>query len=174
MSLPSQETSSDYVFVFYGPQVKRMTVEQFLDNLWRMTGTVPASAAVDFGDRGKEPVRASIVNSDALMRSLGRPNREQVVTTRPPDLTTLQALDLSNGQVMTDLVNRGAANLLASHPNATAGELIDKLFVSALQRKPTDAELRTSQELIGDPVSPEGVADFLWALFMLPDFQLIH
>ena len=54
-------------------------------------------------------IRASLVNADALMRSLGRPNREQVVTTRPDQLTTLQALDLSNGQTLTDLLSRGAA-----------------------------------------------------------------
>ncbi len=47
-------------------------------------------------------VRAALVNSDFLMRSLGRPNREQVVTVRPDDLTTLEAVDLSNGQTLAD------------------------------------------------------------------------
>ena len=42
------------------------------------------------------------------MRSLGRPNREQVVTTRPDQLTTLQALDLANGQILTDDARRAA------------------------------------------------------------------
>ena len=55
-----------------------------------------------------------MVKSDPLMRSLGRPNREQVVTTRSDTLTTLEALDLSNGQVFNDLLAGGAADLLNS------------------------------------------------------------
>ena len=51
-------------------------------------------------------VRAALVKSDPLMRSLGRPNREQVVTTRSDVLTTLEALDLSNGQVLNDILDR--------------------------------------------------------------------
>ena len=60
-------------------------------------------------------IRAALVKADALMRSLGRPNREQVVTTRRDVLTTLQALDLSNGQILADMLARGAANLLKAH-----------------------------------------------------------
>ena len=66
-----------------------------------------------------------MVKADELMRSLGRPNREQVVTTRSDTLTTLEALDLSNGQVFNDLLAGGAASLLNSKPKATADELID-------------------------------------------------
>ena len=61
-------------------------------------------------------VRASLVASDPIMRSLGRPNREQVVTTRPEDLSTLQALDLTNGREFAALLDRGARNLRERHP----------------------------------------------------------
>ena len=43
-------------------------------------------------------VRAALVKNDFLMRSLGRPHRNQVVTSRPAELTMLQAIDLANGQ----------------------------------------------------------------------------
>ena len=45
------------------------------------------------------------------MRSLGRPNREQVVSDRPSMLTTLQALDLSNSQLLAETLSRGAPNV---------------------------------------------------------------
>ena len=51
--------------------------------------------------------RASLVASDLLMRSLGRPNREQVVSDRPANLTTLEALDLSNSPLLAETLNRG-------------------------------------------------------------------
>ena len=56
--------------------------------------------------------RASLVASDMLMRSLGRPNREQVVSDRPANLTTLQALDLANSPLLAETLNRGAANVV--------------------------------------------------------------
>ena len=42
------------------------------------------------------------------MRSLGRPNREQVVTTRPAEMTTLEAIEMSNGQPLAELLQQGA------------------------------------------------------------------
>ena len=64
-----------------------MTAEQFLDAVWMITGTAPARptrrpARRRGGRAGHRFVRAALVNADLLMRSLGRPNREQVVTTR--------------------------------------------------------------------------------------------
>ena len=64
-------------------------------------------------------VRASLVTADLLMRSLGRPNREQVVTVRPDHLSTLQALDLSNGAILADTLTRGAGHILKANPSTT-------------------------------------------------------
>ena len=47
-----------------------------------------------------------------FMTALGRPNREQVVTTRPSAATTFQALELTNGETLADILKRGAQNLL--------------------------------------------------------------
>jgi hypothetical protein len=173
------EESGD-TYVFRGPEVKRMTAEQFLDAVWMVTGTAPKKPDADL----KPPretvapvhrfVRASLVKSDPLMRSLGRPNREQVVTTRGDVLTTLQALDLSNGQTLTDLAARGSANLAKEFPGATPDTLIRTVYLRALGRQPGDVELETARSLVGEPATPEGLADLLWAVFMLPEFQLIR
>src|SRR5262249_22524774 len=119
----SVPATGDVDYVFRGPTAKRLTAEQFMDAVWRLTGTAPAKAAFDAGDRGKEPVRAALVKSDPLMRSLGRPNREQVVTTRPEELSTLQALDLTNGKELAETLDRGAANIRKRHPDWPADRL---------------------------------------------------
>lgn len=169
-------------FVFRGPQIKRMTAEQFLDAVWQITQTAPGKAqapvklpAFDTGvPKERQYVRASLVRSNLLMRSLGRPNREQVVTTRPDLLTTLQALDLANGQILYDLLTRGAANLLRSHPNAKSDDIITDVYRSSLGRRPTNAELKTAEAIIGENPNPDGVADLLWCVVMMPEFQLIR
>jgi Protein of unknown function (DUF1549)/Protein of unknown function (DUF1553)/Planctomycete cytochrome C len=167
-------------YVFRGPTVKRMTAEQFLDAVWFVTGTPPAKAdaSVHPSREATAPehrfVRAALVKSDALMRSLGRPNREQVVTTRSDVLTTLEALDLSNGEVFNDILARGAAGLLNSKPKATAEELADTIYLRALGHRHTAGELAAARDLIGSPPTPEGLADLLWVVFVLPEFQLIR
>lgn len=178
--LKEEPAGSEYVF--RGPELRRLSAEQFLDAVWMVTRAGPTQPAAPvklpaFGrtvPAERQFVRAALVKSDALMRSLGRPNREQVVTTRPDQLTTLEALDLTNGQILADTLSRGAAYLLKSQPRATADRLIEEVYRRALCRRPTIEELATARDLVGSPPNADGVADLLWAVFMLPEFQLIR
>ncbi len=106
------------------------------------------------------------------MRSLGRPNREQVVTTRPDLLTTLEALDLSNGQILADTLASGAANLLKAQSSPQG--VVESIYRTALCRKPTDQEQKVALEIVGSPATAEGLADLLWVVVMLPEFQLVR
>src|SRR5262249_1659906 len=158
--LPAEE------YVFRGPELKRLTAEQFMDAVWMLTrsGPVKLTAPVkppEFTESVPEDrrlLRASLVNADALMRSLGRPTRERVVPTRPDQLTTLQALDLSNGQILADTLARGAAHLLKANPDATPEQRVEEIYLRALCRRPTAEELAAARELLGSPVTPEGLA----------------
>ena len=169
-------------YVYRGPELRRLSAEQFLDAVWMITQTGPTKAVAPVAlppfaaevPPERRLIRASLVNADALMRSLGRPNREQVVTTRPDQLTTLQALDLSNGQILNDLLTRGANNLLKSTGKLGEKQLIESVYQRALCRPPTIAEMATVRGLVGSPMTTEGVADLLWAVFMLPEFQLLR
>jgi hypothetical protein len=178
--IPKEPAGEDYVF--RGPELKRLTAEQFMDAIWMLTKTAPAKAVApirlpDFAANvpaERRFLRAALVNADALQRSLGRPNREQVVTTRPDQLSTLQALDLSNGQILADTLARGTANLMKANPNATAESLIEDIYLRALCRRPSSDETAAARELLGAPVTADGLADLLWAVVMLPEFQLVR
>ncbi len=167
-------------YVFRGPQVKRLTAEQFLDSVWQLTSAGPtkADAPVKLPEfaasapASQKIIRAALVNSDALQRSLGRPNREQVVTVRPDDLTTLQALDLANGEIMTSTLQRGAEQLLKRQ--AEPAEIVDSLYRQAFSRAPTADEHAAAQAFLGERPNPAAVADLLWAIVMQPEFQLIR
>jgi mono/diheme cytochrome c family protein len=168
-------------FVFRGPAVRRLSAEQFRDALTCLTGAgysspateVTSSLTTNLAESHPGKVRAALVAADPLMVALARPNREQVVTTRPTAATTLQALELTNGETLDDLLKRGAKDLLTS-PSAANGDLISTLYEKALGRKPTGPELQLAREIVGQPVQPAGVEDFLWAMTMLPEFQLIY
>jgi mono/diheme cytochrome c family protein len=116
--------------------------------------------------------RAVLANADPLMTALGRPNREQVITTRASAATTLQALELTNGRTLATRIKAGAENL-AMEKNTQ--RMVDHLYLTALGRKPTSAEFAIANELLGGvKQSTDGVEDLLWAVCMLPEFQLIR
>jgi hypothetical protein len=85
-------------------------------------------------------VRASLVKSDFLMRSLGRPNRDQIVSVRPSELSALEAIDLSNGEILAGTLHRGAENLLAQGWKSPS-QFVQWLYQFALshERRPTNA-----------------------------------
>jgi hypothetical protein len=118
-------------------------------------------------------VRSALCTADPLTTSLGRSNREQVLTDRASVATTLQALEMSNGSTLAEMLNKGAARLTADR-SLRADQLIERIFVRALGRKPTAGEMATAAEIVGTPVKADGVEDLLWIVAMLPEFQLIR
>ncbi|MEO5913858.1 MAG: DUF1549 domain-containing protein [Luteolibacter sp.] len=122
---------------------------------------------------GKSIVRASLLKSDPLMRTLGRPNREQIVTTRPDDLTTLEAMDLNNGSILNDRLTESAQALLKMN-FASSRDLANYVWRSALSRDPTPAELQLILSLLGAKPDAAVTQDFLWSVLMMPEFQIIR
>jgi hypothetical protein len=126
-------------------------------------------------------VRASLMKNDAFMTALGRPTRDQIVSMRPSELTTLEAIDLANGQTLADAIARGAEHLVerfhlsgeSSNPESTPA-LVRWLYAYALSRQPNAEELALAQDLLGDRPASEKIEDLLWSVFMLPEFQLIR
>ena len=122
---------------------------------------------------GNLMVRASLVKCDFLMKSLGRPNRDQIVSVRPEMLTTLEAIDLSNGETLADILNRGAKKLLARSWDSPQ-HFVKRHWKHALSRDPTPQELEALMAALGDKLTEQGIEDVLWAAIMLPEFQLVR
>jgi Protein of unknown function (DUF1549)/Protein of unknown function (DUF1553)/Planctomycete cytochrome C len=98
-------------YVFEGPEVRRLTAEQFSDAVGEITGewnTYAGRPAVPGGVYARE----WRVASSALTRALGRPVRDQVTSIRPSDSSPLQALELVNGESYTRRLARGARRML--------------------------------------------------------------
>jgi mono/diheme cytochrome c family protein len=164
---PAEATSKE--FVFRGPEVRRLSAEEFRDALGEVTGV--------WFDRSEfrsvtNEIRSCFTVADPLTGALGRPNREQVVTCRASGATTLQAVELTNGKTLATVLERCARRLteFPSRPD----ELVQRLYGGAYARTPSPAEIELSRGLLGTIPQPEGVEDFLWAMAMSPEFQLIY
>ena len=118
-------------------------------------------------------IRAALLPLDALQAALGRPNREQTVSSRDSTPTMLQALELTNGAQLGQLLQRGAEQLQRQHSTDTAEVLINTVFRTALGRPASPDELKVAAQTIGPAPSREGIEDLLWLVCMLPEFQLV-
>ena len=136
---------------------------------WNLANKLKFSGSdLAFGGKFREVLQ----NKTALTTALGRPNREQVSTSRPSVATTLQALALTNGDVLSNLIKDGA---IALSKNETEKQiLVSQIFQFALGRRPTDSEDIMIKELVEDDKMLNSFEDVLWTLTMLPEFQLIY
>ncbi len=152
-------------YVFRGPEVRRLTAEQFADAVASITGdwhVAPpsedhparklsgsaSSAATTFTApailQGGAALHTVSLNGDnqtaskplpdlnesaagtysrewrmaasSLTRALGRPIRDQVFSTRDNQATTIQGIELMNGETLTHWLNRGARRMLGDLP----------------------------------------------------------
>ncbi|MCB1276910.1 DUF1549 domain-containing protein [Prosthecobacter sp.] len=149
---------------------KKATVVKTLA-VWQKTidAQAPALLAQGAAASGKM-IRASLIKANFLMRTLGRPNRDQIVTERPNELSTLEAIDLANGSILAGTIAQGAKRLLET----AKGDFITPLYRHALSRGPTSAELATAKEIVGAKPTQQGLEDLLWAVCMLPEFQVVR
>ena len=177
-------------YAFNGPVRKRMTAEQFIDSVRTVVGVWPKPDKDAFNDgkgqggqlnvvmktHGLEkwddrPIRTALIQRDTLQAVLGRPNREQVVTSRPDQLTTLEAINLANGPELAALIREGAQKM---GKVADSKSWVTQIYEAALSRKPATREMETSLKILGSNPQSEQVEDLLWSIFMLPEFFYIN
>ena len=156
---------------------------EFDDTTWRSASELGGADMAPWGLAKRMKINGSVLafgarfresmqNKTALTTALGRPNREQVTTERPSAATTLQALALTNGSVLSKLIKDGAA-ILADEGGGQQ-RLARRVFRAALGRPPNQAESTMLAELISGDNTAELVEDVLWAVTMLPEFQLVY
>jgi len=122
-------------YTFAGPQRRRLSAEQYADAVASLTGDwrfKPTNSAAP-----TRFVREWELKSTALTRALGRPVRDQVVTERLTAPTTLQAIELANGQYLANWLHE-AANRLIGETTAAPQNLFDS---GVLRRNPVKVDI---------------------------------
>ncbi|PHN06643.1 DUF1549 domain-containing protein [Flavilitoribacter nigricans] len=116
--------------------------------------------------------RASLVMQDDFMKTLGRPVRENVTTTRSGEATLLQSLLLTNSAFFHENIARGSSKWLERSGDQPE-QLLDELYRAALGRAPNRKEQKLLLKKLEDGPPEEGLQDIIWTLVLLPEFQLI-
>lgn len=167
--------SSDYVFK--GMLRRRLTAEQFTDAVSKSLYPLYGDSVIVYNLLPKDIkpaipfARAVLVKNDPYLTALGRPNRETVSTSRVSQASLLQALELTNGDRFNNALKTAAVNWKEKYP--VTNEMIIAIYRNTLSRTPTAAEQELAEKILGNSPSEAAVQDFLWAMTLHPEFQLI-
>ncbi|MEP7258537.1 MAG: PSD1 and planctomycete cytochrome C domain-containing protein [Flavitalea sp.] len=165
-------------FQFRGMLRKRMTAEQFSDAVGQIIGPVFPDSVVKYNPYASSAVvkhaynRASTVVNNTFLTALGRPNRENVSTGRESQANLLQALELTNGERFNEVLERGAEQWKKEFGQTDM--IVREMFRRALSREPSEAEFNSAKAILGSSPGTEAIADFFWAILLLPEFQIIY
>lgn len=174
------KTDNDIVkadYVFKGMHRKRISAEQFIDAISSIINPVYPDTLRQYDPYKNEKSelnfsRASLVKNDIFLTALGRPNRENVSTSRSSQANLLQALELTNGNKFSNVLQSGAKKWKQQFQSNE--ELINKLYKTSLGRYPEKSELVAANKMLGTTPSEESIQDLMWAIVLLPEFQLIY
>lgn len=182
--MPSVEVKSEDELIaedytFKGMHRRRLSAEQFADAVSSVIYPVYADTVKIFDPfKNSKPIaplpyaRASLVKNDGFLTALGRPNRENVLTTRASQANLLEALELTNGNRFNTALVAGAKKWKEQFK--TSEEIIQSVYERALGRKPEGDEMKAALNVLGSSPDDGAVEDFLWAVMLLPEFQLIY
>ena len=165
-------------YVFSGMVRRRLTAEQFADAVSLAIQPVYPDSAVVYNllpasIRKDIPfARAALVKNDPFLTALGRPNRETVSTSRMSQANLLQALELTNGTQFNEAMKRGAGKWKEKYPEANV--MVREIYRNALGRLPGAEEETIALKTLGQSPTDAAVQDFIWAMALHPEFQLIY
>lgn len=168
--------SEDYQF--RGMHRRRLSAEQFADAVSAIVYPVYSDTLKrhkpikDLNVTFNYPfARASLVKNDPFLTALGRPNRENVSTSRSSQASLLQALELTNGDAFNVALEAGAKRWLAQYGESR--QLLEEVYKQALGRPPEKEESEAAIRILGTTPDEGDVEDLLWSVMLLPEFQLI-
>jgi len=171
---PNQVIAKDYVFK--GMLRKRMSAEQFSDAVSEIIYPVFSDSIKGYRPKPKGDTlnftRAALVINNPFLIALGRPSRENVVTSRESQANLLQALELTKGERLNGALEKGAESWKKKYPTADA--VINELYTRALGRLPTASELGVAKKELGNTPAVETIQDLFWAIVLQPEFQIIY
>lgn len=131
-------------YVFAGPRPRRLTAEQFSDAISSLTGEWRIR-----NDNRPVPgiyAREWRFKANSLTRALGRPQRDGAVTERLTESTTLQAIELSNGETLNTMLADGAKRL-KDQPDPAPTSLWDSGLMRAKDQPKCDIDLAGRKQL---------------------------
>ncbi len=175
MSTRPRDPNNNDARNFSHAQVRRLTSEQMLDAIVKVTGN-----DVKFANLPKGARAAQVAGGESgvyFLKVFGRPLRETVCTCeRTGEPTLSQSLHLINGDTIDNAI-KGKGGLLDSLLAAETphDQIIDKLYLAAISRTPTEQEKTELNNYVAAAENKrEALEDVFWSMLNSKEFIFQH
>ncbi len=155
--------------------IRRLSAEQLLDAVCRVTGVREKFAGLPLGARAVQVADAR--TGSYFLDTFGRPLRESACTyERRNEPTLAQALHLINGETLHKKIASPQGRLSKLLEAGTPPEeILSALYVAALTRPPTATELQAAlKHVAASEKAADGWQDLFWALLNSQEFVFNH
>ncbi|MCA9055451.1 MAG: DUF1553 domain-containing protein, partial [Planctomycetaceae bacterium] len=154
--------------------IRRIKAESMLDIISEVTNTKDKFNGLPIGARATQI--ADGVTSSYFLTTFGRATRETVCSCEVKMEPTLsQALHLLNGDTVNAKMQQGGVLAALQKEGLQPMDIVERLYIATLCRKPTDAEKASLSPLFaeGSDVN-KALEDVYWALLNSREFLFNH
>ncbi|GAA4429776.1 DUF1549 domain-containing protein [Bremerella cremea] len=172
-TVPNDSNKTDTKNFAYA-QVRRIPAEQLLDCISLATNHDEKFGGLPLGSRAVQIADGK--TSSYFLTTFGRSQRETVCSCEASTSPTLsQALHMLNGSATQDKIARGKLVEGWVKEGLTEDQIIDKIFVRCLSRKPTSEEKEKLVAVMKEEENKQrGFEDVFWAVLNSREFMFNH
>ncbi len=175
LSSRSSEFNRRDVKYFSHARTRMLSAEQLLDAVCQVTGVPEKYAGLPAGTRAVQLPSPDVEN--AFLKTFGQPARETACACeRSSDSNLSQALQMINGPLIHGKLRdqRNTARV-ASAAGKTPEEIVTRLYLAALCRKPSEPELKAAVDFLQKSEDRQrGLEDVCWAILNTNEFLFQH
>ncbi|MCA9246840.1 MAG: DUF1553 domain-containing protein [Planctomycetales bacterium] len=171
---PTENNAADEKYYSHF-HVKRLAAEPLLDAIDQVTEAPTKFPNLPLGTRAIELPDAEY--AIPFLNTFGKPRRVSVCECeRSREANLAQAMHTLNGSTVADKIAKAdgrLAKLLGA--KAEHDQIVETLYLAALARMPSEAELAASREFLdAAPDAKQCYEDLLWALINSKEFVFVH
>ncbi|MCA9024628.1 MAG: DUF1553 domain-containing protein [Planctomycetaceae bacterium] len=159
---------------FAHQNIRRIKAESMLDIVSQVTNTKDKFRGLPLGAKATQI--ADGTTSSYFLTTFGRATRETVCSCEVKMEPTLsQALHLMNGDTVNAKMKQGGVLKALQDEGLEPMQIVDRLYVACLARKPTEEEVASLSPLFaeGSDIN-QGLEDSFWALLNSREFLFNH
>jgi hypothetical protein len=159
---------------FASQTLRRIKAESMLDIISQVTGTQDKFPSLPLGARAVQI--ADGATSTYFLTTFGRATRETACSCEVKMEPTLsQALHLLNGETSNQKVQAGGIVAALLNEKLTPEQIVERLYIRCLSRKPQPEEIATLQPLFAEGTDVKrSLEDIFWALLNSREFLFNH
>lgn len=154
--------------------VRRLMSEQLLDTMTQVTGVAEKLPSQPLGRKAMQIAVLPYGKPHQMMKLFGRNELREVICERDTKPSVAQVMHMVSGDTLHRQVTAKGGRLDQYLAGLSDRQVVEKLYVAALTRKPAPEEVDAALKGVGPENRRQMFEDLLWTLFNSKEFLFHH